>query len=224
MDSGSSVCGRLAFACMVIVSPVAHADITVFTTEASFLAAVTAPGVDTFTGFSTTAVTNSPITRAAGPYTYNASSATGFFGVGTVADPALSTNTDTDAITFFNLSGGASAIGGTFFGSDLQGNFVASAVVLTATDMLGAISTQTFVATPTSFIGFVSTGAIATLVFSTSMPGNFVFAAVDNLVIALAQAQVTPVPEPGTWTLLLAGLAALGFCARRIRPNDRSRR
>jgi hypothetical protein len=207
---------------MVIVSPVAHADITVFTTEATFLAAVTAPGVDTFTGFSTTAVTNSPITRAAGPYTYNASSATGFFGDGTVADPALSTNTDTDAITFFNLSGGASAIGGTFFGSDLQGNFVASAVVLTATDAFGAISTRTFVATPTSFIGFVSTGAIAMLVFSTSMPGNFVFAAADDLIIAVAN--VTPVPEPGTWTLLLAGLAALGFCARRIRPNDRSRR
>jgi len=207
---------------MVIVSPAAHADITVFTTEASFLAAVTAPGVDTFTGFSTTAVTNSPITRAAGPYTYSASSGTGFFGVGTVADPALSTNTDTDAITFFNLSGGAGAIGGTFFGSDLQGNFVASAVVLTSTDMLGAISTQTFVATPTSFIGFVSTGAIAMLVFSTSMPGNFVFPAADDLIIAMAS--VTPVPEPGTWTLLLAGLAALGFCARRIRPNDRSRR
>ena len=111
MDSGSSLCGRLAFACMVIVSPAAHADLTVFTTEVSFLAAVTAPGVDTFTGFSTISVTNSPISRAAGPYTYNASSATGFFGVGTVANPALSTHTDTDAITFFNLSGGASAIG-----------------------------------------------------------------------------------------------------------------
>ena len=222
MDTRTSLVGRLAFACLVIASPASQADITVFTSEASFLAAVSAPGVDTFTGFSTTGPTSSPISRAAGPYTYNASSGTGFFGVGTVANPALSTNSDLDAITFFNLSGGASAIGGMFFGSDLQGSFVASALVLTATDMLGAISTRTFVvaASPT-FMGFVSTGAIATLVFSTSMPGNFVFAAVDNLTIAAAP--VTEIPEPETWTLLLGGLAALGFCARRRRSDRRAR-
>ena len=98
---------------------------------------------------------------------------------------------------------------------DLEGSFVASAVILTATDTLGAISTQTFVATPTSFLGFVSTGAIATLVFSTSQPGSFVFPAVDNLTIAMAR--VTPIPEPHTWSLFLAGLAVLGYCARRSR-------
>ena len=217
MGSRTSLGGLLACICLAIVSTGAHAGITVFTSEAAFLAAVSAPGVDTFTGLSTTVVTASPISRAAGPYTYSASSATGFFAAGTAANPALSTNSDTDAIAFFNLSGGASAIGGLFFGSDLQGSFVASAVVLTATDTLGAISTQTFVAAPTSFIGFVSTGAIATLVFSTSMPGNFVFPAVDNLTIAVAR--VTPIPEPGTWTLLLAGLAVLAFCARRRRSD-----
>ena len=213
------LCGRLAFACLAIASSGAHAEITVFTSQTSFLATVSAPGVDTFAGFSTTTATPSPITRAAGPYTYNASSMTGFFGAGSAADPALSTNSDLDAITFFNLSG-ASAIGGTFFGSDLAGGFVASAVVLTATDSLGAISTRTFVATPTSFMGFVSTGAIATLVFSTLMPGNFVFAAVDNLIIAAAP--VTQIPEPHTWALLLGGLTALGFCARRRRSYRRS--
>ena len=217
MTFRTSLCGRLTFTCLVIASPAAHADITVFTLPATFLAAVSAPGVDAFSDFSTTTVTSSPIARAAGPYTYNASSGTGFFGAGTMANPALSTNSDFDAITFFNLSGGAGAIGGNFFGTDLQGNFVASAVILTATDTLGAISTQTFVATPTSFIGFVSTGAIATLVFSTSMPGNFVFPAVDNLTIAMAR--VTPIPEPHTWSVLFAGLAVLCFFARRSRPR-----
>ncbi len=130
----------------------------------------------------------------------------------------MSTNSDLDAITFFNLSGATPSA--TFFGSDLAGGFVASAVVLTATDLLGVISTRTFVATPTSFMGFVSTGAIATLVFSTSMPGNFVFAAVDNLIIAAAP--VTQIPEPHTWALLLGGLTALGFCARRRRSYRRS--
>jgi len=213
MGTRTSLCGRLAFALLVIASPASHAALTVYTSQASFLAAVSAPGMDSFTDISTTAPTSSPISRAAGPYTYSASSRTGFFGAGTAANPALSTNSDLDAITFFNLSGGASAIGGTFFGTDLQGSFVASAVVLTAIDSLGAISTQTFVATATSFMGFVSTGAIATLVFSTSMPGNFVFAAVDDLIIAAAP--VTPIPEPETWALLLGGLAALGLRARR---------
>lgn len=214
MDSRTSLCARLAIVSLVIAASAAHADITVFTTEASFLAAVTAPGVDNFTGFSTTSATASPITRAAGPYTYSASSATGFFGAGGVANPALSTNTDTDVITFFNLSGGPSAIGGLFFGSDIGGSFVAASVVLTATDTLGATATRTFVATSTSFIGFVSTAAIATLVFGTSMPGAFVFPAVDNLVIAAA-APVTAIPEPETYALMLAGLAALSLVRRR---------
>jgi PEP-CTERM motif-containing protein len=218
MESRTPLLARLTFACLVVASPASHADITVFASEASFLAAVSAPGVDDFTGFSTTAVTSSPITRAAGPYAYSASSATGFFGVGGLANPALSTNSDTDVITFFDLGGGASAIGGLFFGSDVEGSFVAAAVVLTATDTLGAIATRTFVATPTSFIGFVSDAAIATLVFSTSIPGQFVFPAVDNLTIAAA-APVTSIPEPETWALILAGLAGLGFRARRRRSE-----
>lgn len=40
--------------------------------------------------------------------------------------------------------------------------------------------------------------------------GNDHGLALDNFSIA-----VTPVPEPGAWTLMLAGLAALGFVARR---------
>ena len=63
-------------------------------------------------------------------------------------------------------------------------------------------------------------GAIATLVYSTSMPGNFVFAAVDDLIIAAVP--VTPIPEPENWALLLVGLAALGACARRRRSDSRS--
>ena len=222
MDSKTSLCRRLAFALLVLACPPTHAAITVLTSEATFLAAVSAPGVDTFTGFSTTAVTASPITRSAGPYLYSASSPSGFFGAGTAANPALSTASDTDVITFFNLSSAASAIGGVFFGSDLQGSFVAATVVLTATDTLGAIVTRTLVATPTSFIGFVSNAAIATLVVSTSTPGDFVFPAVDNL--TLAAARVTPIPESQTWSLVLAGLAALGFCVRRKQSGRPPRR
>ena len=218
MNSKNSLSRRLALAALLAISANAHAALTVFTNQASFLAAVTAPGVDTFAGLSTTSATNSPISRNAGPYPYSASSTTSFFGVGTPANPALSTNTDTDVITFFNL-GIVNAIGGLFFGSDIESNFPdATTLILTATDSFGATSMQTVVASPTSFFGFLSTGTIVSLVVKTAMPGEFIFPTVDNLTLAVAA--VTPVPEPHTWSLLFAGLAALGFCARR---NGRSR-
>jgi hypothetical protein len=214
MNKKVSLLRGLAVAALVTATASAHAAFTVFTSEASFLAAVTAPGVDTFAGFPTATLTGSPITRSAGPYPYSASSTTSFFGVGSPANPALSTNTDSDVITFFDL-GAVNAIGGFFFGSDVEGTFVNATMVLTATDSLGAVSTQTIDTSPTSFVGFVSDGTIASLVVGTEMPGEFIFPTVDNLTIALAA--VTPIPEPETWSLLVAGLAALSFGARRKR-------
>ena len=217
MNLKTSLFGGLAFAALVAVPANSYAAFTVFTSEATFLAAVTAPGVDTFAGLPTTVQTPSPMTRAAGPYPYSASSTTSFFGAGTAANPALSTNVDTDVITFFDVGGGANAIGGFFFGTSTLGEFVTATVVLTATDSFGATSTRTFSATPTSFLGFLSTGTIVSLVFSTAMPGEFVFPTVDDLTIAVAK--VTAVPEPETFGLLLAGLIALGVVARRKRPR-----
>ena len=47
------------------------------------------------------------------------------------------------------------------------------------------------------------------------MPGEFIFPTVDDLTIAVSS--VVEIPEPETWSLLVAGIAALGFCARRRR-------
>ena len=40
----------------------------------------------------------------------------------------------------------------------------------------------------------------------------------DNIGAILTSVQVSAVPEPGSWALTLAGLAALGFVARRRKP------
>jgi hypothetical protein len=218
MNHHASLVEGLAFAALLVASSSSHAALTVFTSEPSFLAAVTAPGVDTFAGLPTTAETSSPITRSAGPYPYSASSTTAFFGAGTPANPALSTNVDTDVITFFDIGGGANAIGGLFFGSDTPGSFVSATIVLTVTDSLGATLTQTLAASPTSFLGFVSNGTIATLVFGTATPGEFIFPTVDDLTLAIAA--VSAVPESETWSLLVAGLMALAYCGRRRRRRS----
>ena len=60
----------LAAAALLAVAGSSHAVITVYTSLAAFTTATTAPGTDTYTGFSITGVTNSPIVRTSGAYGY----------------------------------------------------------------------------------------------------------------------------------------------------------
>jgi hypothetical protein len=207
----------LAAAVLLAVAGVSQAAISVFTTQASFLAAVTAPGVDTFADLSVTSATASPLNRTAGSYTYRAAAPDGFFGAGSAANPWLSTNTAADAITFSNFSTGVSAIGGFFVGSDVNGAFTSGSLTLLATDLLGATSTQTIAGGVTTFLGFVSTTSMASLVLSAVQPaGGFLWPAADNVTLAVATV-AAPVPEPETYALFLAGLGLLGVLGRRRR-------
>jgi len=206
----------LAAAVLLALVGGSQAAISVFTTQASYLAAVTAPGVDTFAGLSVTGPTASPINRTAGSYAYTATAPDGFFGAGSAANPWLSTNTAADSITISNFGPAVSAVGGLFFGSDVNGAFASGALTLLATDALGATSTQTIAGSLTSFLGFVSTTSMTSLVLSAVQPaGGFLWPAADNL--TLATGAVTPIPEPETYALVVAGLGALGVFARRRR-------
>lgn len=171
---------------------VAHATITVYTTSTSFDAATSERGVDTFSGFSITGTTPSPITRFAGPYGYTgAASTSSFFGAGTTANPWLSTNLATDTITFNAWPANVAAVGGNFFGSNVTGAFFAGDITVTATDA-GGTTTRTIVgATTSSFLGFVSDGPMQTLtVASVSPTGGFLWPTVDNLTLGLANDDV----------------------------------
>lgn len=172
----------------------AHAAITVFDTQAAYAAAISAPGIDGYTGFSITGSTLSPITRTAGPYGYTGTLTTGsFFGAGTTFNPWLSTNIAADTITFSAFTGGVAAVGGQFFGSNTNGQFQSGNITVVATDSLGATATRTIVgATINSFLGFVSTATMTTLTVAAVQPANsFLWPTVDNLTLALG-----PPPDP----------------------------
>ena len=79
----------LAAAALLCIVGASQAALVVYTTQASFLAAVSAASTDTFAGFAVTGVTAGPITRAVGPYGYTATAASGFYGGGTAANPYL---------------------------------------------------------------------------------------------------------------------------------------
>lgn len=205
----------LAGAALVGGGSAANATFTVYSTEAAFLAAVSAPGVDTYTGFNINGPTPSPITRTAGSYSYNASASTSsFFGAGTSTNPWLSTNTATDSVTFNGFGSNVRGIGGLFFGSDIQGLFKSGSVTLTAVDATGT-STETITgATTSSFRGFVSTGGLTSLTVTAVQGATFLWPTVDNLTLAQAPA-VAAVPEPATWAMMIVGFGMMGFAMRR---------
>ena len=194
------------------VSTASHAALTAFTTSASFAVATLASATDAFNLLPIDFIA-SPSNRTIGPYSYVASAPGGLFGAGSAANPWLSTNLSGATLTFGSFGGGVSAIGGSFFGSDIAGAFLAGqSLTLTATDSVGASLTQTINgATQTSFLGFASTGTLVTLAVSIASPNAF--ASVDNLVLA----QAAPIPEPETYAMLLAGLATLATIGRRRR-------
>ena len=207
----------VAFAVTLSTPVVARAQFVVYTNQATFLAAVTNAGVDTFTGFNTSSSTPSPIVRTAGPYRYTAFVTNGgdFFGAGTVANPWLSTNTATDAIAFGSFIGGVGAVGGNFFGSNIAGAFQSGNILVTYVDAMGAQSTTLIAPSTSSFFGVVSQRfAITSFTVSAVQPSDteFLWPTVDNLTLAQ-----TTVPEPGTYALLATGLLAIGITTRRKR-------
>jgi hypothetical protein len=196
----------LCVAALLCASAAANADIKVYTNQADFLAAVSAPGTDTYDDL-TVAPYGPSLDRSAGAYSYTVTSAGGIWGAGGPTDYWLSDNSRTDPIFFTNFSAGVNAFGGFFFGSDIAGQFVPNGeLVLGASD--GSLLAYTLSnANQNSFVGFVSDAELTSVVLMNTTDGVY-WPTANNLVLAA-------VPEPATYGMFLAGLGFLGVMARR---------
>jgi hypothetical protein len=196
----------LCLAALLCAAAGAQAAITVYTSESAFLAAVSAPGTDTFDDL-TVAPYGDTVYRTAGAYNYQAYSATGIWGAGGPTDFWLSNNTRYNPIVFSQFSSGVSAFGGNFFASDIAGQFVPDGtMVLTAVDG-GTLTYDLTGATTGSFVGFVSTAPLSSVTLGTD--GGEYWPTANNVVLA--------VPEPATYGMMLVGMTLLGVAARRRR-------
>lgn len=224
MISKNSLLSSVAVVALLAASGAVQAAITVYTTQASFLAAVTAPGTDSFDDLDYTQTVDGPLPRTAGPYSYGASagptSSLFYPASGDIINPVdiwLSTNNRQDTIYATGFSAGVTAVGGYFFGSNLAGVPISAAVLtVSATDTDGTTSEALLNtgAPDSTFRGFVSTGGLTSLSLWVGAQGSGetdVYPTINDLTLAVAVA----VPEPQTYALMLGGLALLGWAARR---------
>ncbi|MES2740575.1 MAG: PEP-CTERM sorting domain-containing protein [Pseudomonadota bacterium] len=218
MKSRMTVLKSLSLAGLLFSVQAAKADITVFTDQAAYMAAVGDTGTDSFDNLPY--MSTGPIQRSAGAHGYTVGSAAGagspyLFAGGNGVDNWLSANRSQDTLVFSQFSSQIRGIGGEFFNTAGTGGLIDSgSITLTATEADGhTVSYALLNPGVHAFLGFVSTGRLRHLsVRSPFQDGLLAFPTVNNLQLSLAA-----VPEPDTYAMLLAGLAMLGAIARRRR-------
>ena len=224
MNFTTALLRPLVLTALLASASTSQASITVYTSLASFNAAISSAGTDDFAGLPA-GVTPTPLVRttnlgAAYAYTINTSPKGGVFAAGTPADPSLSSDVATDTLSLGSFANGIVGVGGNFFGTNIQGAYVRGKIDVTVTDADGTFSqiVSSLSESIDSFYGFVSTTGITSMTVASrnfaEQQSNFTWPTVDNLVMG-QQGATAPIPEPSTYALMLAGLGALGVIARR---------
>jgi len=191
-----------------------QAAIQVFTDESSFLAALSSYATDTFDDLMPGQAYDGPLSRSAGSIGYSAwttPNSPTLYGAGSGSDAWLSSNNAADFIVFDGFSMPVYAAGAYVFGSDLFGEH--SSTGITAVRVTNEAAEQSvkfkFRADTTNYFGFLSDTPLVSFEVKTLYgQRNVTWPTVDDLTLAA-------VPEPGTYAMLLAGLAAVGFVVRR---------
>ncbi len=212
----------LAVAAILASAGQAKASLTFFDSQAAYMAAISAPGVDNYESMPW-ADMGSFVEGQAGEHYYAAWAVaetgdwTGLYAAGSSSDLWLSTNVAADYLTYGYFSDKVNAAGGFFFGSNEMGEFKAGQTIrVNAIDSDGEeLNVLMENARPDSFYGFVSTSHLEYFQVSALQPnGEFTWVAGNDLTLGSIAAAV---PEPGSYAMLLAGLGLLGAVGQRKR-------
>lgn len=200
---------------LTLAANAAQAQIVVYTDRNAFMAAVSSPGTDTFNDLPIAPIAGIQ-NRMAGAHSYTA--AVGpispyFYPAGSAGDVWLATNNLYDTMTFTPVTAGVNAIGGYFFGTDVAGQFQpGSDIQLVANFGSGQQAYTINNATTSSFIGFISLGDSLVNLMVSSTGVDSCWPTANDLVLG-----ITPIPEPASYSMLLAGMLTLAWLARRRR-------
>jgi hypothetical protein len=221
----------LSFALMLGASGAAQATTTVYTDRDAYLAAISGAATDTFDDLGIQYYGTS-MTRTVGDYSYQLSAnPDGLYGAGENGDGWISTNSKVDEISFSNFTGGVSAIGGYFFGSNANGGY--ADVVLMSLSFLDRDGVETAFELPSyptesTFFGFVSSTGLQSLTIgvpgfpSDGMTPEQIAAyqqwpTANDIILGQSPQDAPPppaVPEPASWALMLAGFGLVGGALR----------
>jgi hypothetical protein len=209
----------LALTALALAAGTSQATITLYTSEATFLAALASTGHDYFAdlmpGFQGTSNVSRSTTNGQFGYTANGvydGHSDELFVAGTATDRWLSINDPRGTLFLGAFSAGVNAVGVYGVSSDADGAPLVGGMISVSAcpmDVSASCLASTYASqiNANDFRGFISTDGFR-YVSVASDGGSFPSVSALHLGVAA-------VPEPGTTALLLAGLAVVAAMARR---------
>lgn len=197
-----------------LLVPAASGNIVVYTDRADFLAAL-APGYyeETFDGLSQGGL-SSPQAFSGGGFSYDVSAPFSLWSGTIGGDRFLAVQSASDPLNFSNFGGAPHAFGGYFFFADNAGGIhpdgAGSITVTNGVDPVLVVDVPAPTAA-TTFFGFIGTAPLTSVSFVRTTDVGTGWASVNDIIAGNSAA----IPEPGTVSMMVVGLGALGLGLRK---------